>query len=104
MDGHAEEMTVWGEKLCKLPSGKWYLRCERCQQEVRAEAYLTEDKWEMEELRAEVIELKAEVEKWEELVKKHVAYKAAHVAEIRKLKQGIAQLKAEVTAVPDDIP
>ena len=58
----------------------------------------------MEELRAEVIELKAEVEKWEKLVKKHVAYKAAHVAEIRKLKQGIAQLKAEVTAVPDDIP
>ena len=59
MDGHAKEMTVGGEQLRKLPSGKSYLRCEKCQQEVRAEAYLTEDEWEMEELRAEVIELKA---------------------------------------------
>ena len=48
-------------------------------------------RWQVEELKAEVIELKAEVDKWKELIKDHVAYKAAHVAEIRKLKQDLAQ-------------
>ena len=61
-------------------------------------------RWQVEELKAEVIELKAELDKWKELGKKHLAYKAAHVYEIRNLRKEIAQLRAEVTAVPDDIP
>ena len=60
-------------------------------------------RWQVEELKAEVIELKAEVDKWMELGKKHLAYKAAHVMELRKLRKEIAQLRGEVTAVPDDI-
>ena len=27
MESHAEEMTVLAGKLCKLSSGKWYVRC-----------------------------------------------------------------------------
>ena len=61
-------------------------------------------RWQVEELKAEVTELKAEVDKWKDLGKKHLAYKAAHVMEIRKLRKEIAQLRGEVTAVPDDIP
>ena len=58
----------------------------------------------VQQLKAEVVELKGEVDKWKELGKNHLAYKAAHVDEIRKLGKDIAQLRAEVTAVPDDIP
>ena len=61
-------------------------------------------RWQVEELKAEVIELKAEVDKWKDLGKKHLAYKAAHVMGNRKLRKEIDQLRAEVTAVPDDIP
>ena len=53
---------------------------------------------EVEQLKAEVEELKAEVEKWKELAHGHVAYKAAHVDEIRKLMQEIDKLRAEFTA------
>ena len=59
---------------------------------------------EVQHLKAEVVELKAEVDKWKELVHRHVAYKAAHVDEIRKLRQEIDQLRAQATAVPDDDP
>ena len=27
MESHAEDMTVLACKLCKLSSGKWYVRC-----------------------------------------------------------------------------
>ena len=57
---------------------------------------------EVQQLRAEVVELKAEVDKWKELVHRHAAYKAAHVDEIRKLRQEIDKLRAQATAVPDD--
>ena len=59
-------------------------------------------KLEVVELKAEVVELNAEVDKWKELAQMHVAYKAAHVDEIRKLRQEIDQLRAQATAVPDD--
>ena len=59
---------------------------------------------EVQQLKAEVDELGEEVEKWKELVHGHVAYKAAHVDEIRKLRQEIDQLRAQATAVPDDDP
>ena len=42
MESHAEEVTVLAGKRCKLSSGKWYLRCQSCEQEARAEADLTE--------------------------------------------------------------
>ena len=57
---------------------------------------------EVQQLKAEVVQLKAEVDKWKELVHRHAAYKAAHVDEIRKLRQEIDQLRAQATAVPDD--
>ena len=53
---------------------------------------------EVQQLKAEVEELKAEVEKWKGLVHGHGAYKAAHVDELRTLKQEIGKLRAEVTA------
>ena len=53
---------------------------------------------EVQQLKAEVEELKVEVEKWKELVHGHVAYKGAHVDELRNLKQEIGKLRAEVTA------
>ena len=56
----------------------------------------------VQQLKADVVEVKAEVDKWNELGQKHVAYQAAHVDEIRKVRQGIDQLRAQVTAVPDD--
>ena len=62
------------------------------------------ERWQVEELKAEVIELKAEVDKWKDLGKKHLAYKAAHVMEPRTLRKEIDQLRAQVTAVPDDVP
>ena len=54
------------------------------------------------QLKAEIVELKAEVDKWKDLAQRHVADKAAHVDEIRKLRQEIDQLRAQATAVPDD--
>ena len=57
---------------------------------------------EVQQLKAEVVQLKAEVDKWKELAHRHAAYKAAHVDEIRKLRQEIDQLRAQATAVPDD--
>ena len=57
---------------------------------------------EVQQLRAEIVELKAEVDKWKDLAQRHVADKAAHVDEIRKLRQEIDQLRAQATAVPDD--
>ena len=60
---------------------------------------------EVRQLKAEVVELKAEVDKWKELAHRHAAYKAAHVDEIRKLRQEIDRLRAQVaqaTAVPDN--
>ena len=57
---------------------------------------------EVQQLKAEVVQLKAEVDKWKELVHRHAAYKAAHVDEIRKLRQEIDQLRAQATAVPDN--
>ena len=52
-------------------------------------------------LKAEVVELKGEVDKWTELGKKHVAYKVAHGDELRKLMREFKQLRAQLTAVPD---
>ena len=60
-------------------------------------------RWQVEELKAEVIVLKAEVEKWKDLGKKHLAYKAAHVMELKKLRNDVDQLRAQVTAVLDDV-
>ena len=57
---------------------------------------------EVRQLKAEIVELKAEVDKWKDLAQRHVADKAAHVDEIRKLRQEIDQLRAQATAVPDD--
>ena len=57
---------------------------------------------EVQQLKAEIVELKAEVDKWKDLAQRHVADKAAHVDEIRKLRQEIDQLRAQATAVPDD--
>ena len=57
---------------------------------------------EVQQLKAEVVQLKAEVDKWKELVHRHAAYKAAHVDEIRKLRQEIDRLRAQATAVPDN--
>ena len=59
---------------------------------------------EVQQLKAEVVELKAEVEKWKELAHGHVAYKAAHVDELRKLKQEIDKLRAEATAAQNPPP
>ena len=59
---------------------------------------------EVQQLKAEVVELKAEVEKWKELVPRHVAYKAAHVDELRKLRQEIDKLRAEATAAQNPPP
>ena len=59
-------------------------------------------RWEVQQLKAEVVEVKAEVDKWKELGQRHVAYQAAHVDEIRKVRQEIDQLRAQVTAVPED--
>ena len=57
---------------------------------------------EVRQLKTEIVELKAEVDKWKDLAQRHVADKAAHVNEIRKLRQEIDQLRAQATAVPDD--
>ena len=57
---------------------------------------------EVQQLKTEIVELKAEVDKWKDLAQRHVADKAAHVNEIRKLRQEIDQLRAQATAVPDD--
>ena len=56
---------------------------------------------EVQQLKAEVDVLKARVDKWTVLGEKHVAYKAAHVDDIRKLRHEIEQLRAQVTAVPE---
>ena len=55
-------------------------------------------------LKAEVVELKSDVDKWTELGKQHVAYKVAHGDELRKLMRGFKQLRAQLTAVPDGDP
>ena len=57
---------------------------------------------EVQQLKAEIVELKAEVDKWKDLAQRHVADKAEHVDEIRKLRQEIDQLRAQASAVPDD--
>ena len=57
---------------------------------------------EVQQLKAEIVELKAEVDKWKDLAQRHVADKAAHIDEIRKLRQEIDKLRAQATAVPDD--
>ena len=44
-------------------------------------------RWQVEELKAEVTELKAEVDKWKDLGNKHLAYKFAHVMELKKLRK-----------------
>ena len=56
---------------------------------------------EVQQLKAEVVVLKARVHKWTVPGQKHVAYKAAHVDEFRNLRNEIEQLRARVTAVPD---
>ena len=68
---------------------------------------------EVQQLKAEVVELKAEIERLKadvvelkfELkaeVQRHKAYQAAHDEDIQKLKQKVDKLTAIVTAVPDD--
>ena len=67
----------------------------------------------MQQLKAEVVELEAEIERLNvdvfelkfELKAKvhpHVAYQAAHDEGIQKLKQKVDKLTAQVTAHPDD--
>ena len=55
-------------------------------------------------LKAEVVELKNEVDKWTELGKKHVAYKVAHGDDLRTLMREFKQLRAQLTAVPAGDP
>ena len=57
---------------------------------------------EVQQLKAKIVKLEAEVDKWKDLAGLHVAYKAAHVDGIRKLRHDIDQLRAQATAVPDD--
>ena len=59
---------------------------------------------EVQQLKAEVVEMKGEVDKWTELGKNNVTYKVAQVDEIRKLRRESKQLRAQVTAVPDGYP
>ena len=56
---------------------------------------------EVQQLKAEVVVLTARVDKWTVLGQKHLACKAAHVDELRNLRNEIEQLRAHVTAVPD---
>ena len=53
---------------------------------------------EVEQLKAEVETLKAEVLQWRELLRGHMHMKEAHVNELRLLKKGSADLRAEFTA------
>ena len=59
---------------------------------------------EVEQLKAEVEELKAEVGKWSPGVLWHVKMKEAHVVEIRRLRQYIEKLRAEVIAAQHPPP
>ena len=91
------------------PSEERFWSCPTCAEEHQDPKPTTTDtaesaSEEVRQLKAEVVELKAEVDKWKELAQRHVAYKAAHVDEIRKLRQEIDQLRAQATAVPDDDP
>ena len=56
---------------------------------------------EVRHLMADVVVLKGRVDMWTVLGQKHVAYRAAHVDEFRKLRNEIEQLRAQVTAAPD---
>ena len=38
MEAHVEEMAVPAGKLRQLSSGKWYVHCKWCDQEIRFEA------------------------------------------------------------------
>ena len=53
---------------------------------------------EVEQLKAEVETLKTEVLQWRELLRGHMHMKEAHVNELRLLKKGSADLRAEFTA------
>ena len=59
---------------------------------------------EVEQLKAVVETLKAEVLQWRELIRGHVQMKEAHVAELRLLRKGIADLRAEFTASQHPLP
>ena len=73
---------------------------ESASQEVQQlKAEVVELKAEIERLKADVVELKFELKAE---VHSHVAYQAAHDEDIQKLKQKVDKLTAQVTAVPDD--
>ena len=73
---------------------------ESASQEVQQlKAEVVELKAEIERLKADVVELKFELKAE---VHRHVAYRAAHDEDIQKLKQKVDKLTALVTAVPDD--
>ena len=73
---------------------------ESASQEVQQlKAEVVELKAEIERLKAEVVELKFELKA---KVQRHKAYRAAHDEDIQKLKQKVDKLTAQVTAVPDD--
>ena len=73
---------------------------ESASQEVQQlKAEVVELKAEIERLKADVVELKFELKAE---VHQHVAYRAAHDEDIQKLKQKVDKLTAQVTAVPDD--
>ena len=66
-------------------------------QQLKAEVVqLNAELW---RLKADVVELKFELKAE---VHRHVAYRAAHDEDIQKLKQKVDKLTAQVTAVPDD--
>ena len=66
-------------------------------QQLKAE--VVELEAEIERLKADVVELKFELKA---VAHRHVAYQAAHDEDIQKLKQKVDKLTAQVTAVPDD--
>ena len=75
---------------------------ESTSQEVeQLKAEIVEMNTENERLKAKLVELKF---KLKAVLDQHVASEAARDEVTQKLKQEIAQLRAEVTAVPDDIP
>ena len=102
-------LDEWRLSMPCRPSKERFWSCPTCAEGHQDPKPTTTDtaesaSEEVRQLKAEVVELKAEVDKWKELVHRHVAYKAAHVDEIRKLRQEIDQLRAQATAVPDDDP